>query len=87
MKRRIENGVTILTVSTGKEKISPYTGVYYGKRFDNYDSVISHKGKRHHLGTYKNVDDAIAVRKEAEAQVAAGTFVEWYEGWKESRKK
>lgn len=87
MERRIENGVTILTVSLKKERKNPYTGVYYNGKCKQYEPVMSYQGKVHRLGTYKNVEDAISIRKEAEAQVAAGTFPQWYEEWKQMKTK
>lgn len=85
MQSRIESGVTIITVPKAK-KTNPHTGVYYHTINKNYTAAIYFAGKQWSLGSYDNVEDAIAIRKEAEAQVAAGTVQQWYENWKQSRK-
>ena len=50
-------------------------------------TAIYFNGKQYGLGSYDKLEDAIAIRKEAEAQVAAGTIQQWYDDWKKSRKK
>ena len=86
MESRIENGVTIITVPKA-EKTNPHTGVYYHKLNKNYTAAIYFEGKQWNLGSFATLEDAIAIRKEAEAHVAAGTIQKWYKDRKQSRKK
>ena len=44
-----------------------------------YEVVITVKKKRYYLGYSKELEDAIALRTEAEKQLENGTFIEWYE--------
>lgn len=44
-----------------------------------YEVVIHIKKKKYYLGYSKELEDAIALRKEAERQLENGTFIEWYE--------
>ena len=41
-------------------------GVYFDKNRNRYEAYITVNKKRHHIGWYKNFDDAIKARKEAE---------------------
>ena len=41
-------------------------GVYFDKNRNRYESYITVNKKRHHIGWYKNFDDAIKARKQAE---------------------
>ena len=47
-----------------------------------YEVVIHIEKKRYYLGFSKELEDAIALRLEAEKQLENGTFVEWYEEMK-----
>jgi len=58
-------------------------GVVFNRRRGTYDPVIS----GHKLGTYKNFEDALAIRQQAEAHMQAGDFDSWYADFKEKRKK
>lgn len=42
-----------------------HTGVYYDPRKDNYRVEITLQGKRHYLGRYKSLDEAVKVRETA----------------------
>lgn len=42
-----------------------HTGVYYDPRKDTYRVEITLQGKRHYLGRYKTLNEAVAVREEA----------------------
>lgn len=42
-----------------------HTGVYYDSRHDNYRAEITLQGKRHYLGRYKTLVEAIKVRERA----------------------
>jgi TATA-box binding protein (TBP) (component of TFIID and TFIIIB) len=45
---------------------SGYTGVTYNKADKVWRVTIYNEGKRIQLGSYKNIEDAITVRQEAE---------------------
>lgn len=81
MKVRIENGVTIISTGDAKGGLKNKTGhvgiTYYEKQ-DRYRAELSIKRTKYLLGFYKNLDDAVAMRKEAERQKEKGTFLEWY---------
>lgn len=78
----IKNGVTIISTgdSTGglKNKTG-VVGVTYYKSENRYRAELTIKRKKYLLGFFRDIEDAKAIRKEAEKQKAAGTFFEWYE--------
>ena len=81
MNITIENGVTIINTNDaigGIKTVSGHTGVVWLKELQCYRAEIYIKRKRKHLGQFKNIEDAIALRKEAELHRAAGTFDEWF---------
>lgn len=43
-----------------------HAGVYWYKKRNNYQVYIQAKGKMVHLGYYKNYDDAVKAREDAE---------------------
>lgn len=48
----------------------------YGKT--KYSAIIQVNKKTYHLGTWNTLEEAVAVRQEAEKQRANGTFSEWF---------
>jgi hypothetical protein len=54
----------VLNKKISKNNKSGYTGVYHNK--ERWVSVIFYNGKTIHLGTYKNIEDAISARLDAE---------------------
>ena len=77
----IENGVTIINTNDavgGIKSVSGRTGVVWLQNQQCYRAEIYVKRKRVHLGQFKNIDDAVALRKEAELHRAAGTFEQWF---------
>lgn len=81
MDVRIENGVTIISTGDavgGLKNKTGYRGITYYEGKDKYRAEITFNRKRHLLGFYKNLEDAISIRKEAEKQKEKGTFSEWY---------
>jgi len=46
-----------------------HTGVYYDSRHDNYRVEITLQGKRHYLGRYKSLDEAVKVRERAKDDI------------------
>lgn len=82
MHTSIENGVTIINTNDpdgGIKTVSGHTGVVWLKHLECYRAEIYINRKRFHLGQSKNIEDAIALRKEAEAHRTAGTFHEWFQ--------
>ena len=49
-----------------KNNTSGVTGVYYEKSIHKWNAAIMIDGKKINLGYYKDIEDAIKVRKEAE---------------------
>lgn len=77
----IENGVTIINTNDaigGIKSVSGHTGVVWLQNQQCYRAEIYVKRKRIHLGQFKNIDDAVALRKEAELHRSAGTFEQWF---------
>lgn len=58
-------------------------GVYFDKRRGYWYAQITFKKKNYYLGSYKNKEDAVIVRRQAEERLFGG-FLEWY---KEKYKK
>jgi hypothetical protein len=88
MKTTIENGVTIINTGDavgGIKTVSGHTGVVWLKDAQLYRAEIYLKQKKYNLGRFKDIEDAIALRKEAEAHRAAGTLDEWFKTLKEKR--
>ncbi len=63
---------------------SGYNGVYRNERSGRWTAQITFKGKKYYLGSFKDIGDAVKVRKEAEKRMY-GEFLEWY--YKVYRKK
>lgn len=53
---------------------SGYKGVYYDKSRELWKSEIGYDNKKYNLGRYKNINDAVAERKNAEEAIKDGTF-------------
>lgn len=53
------------------------TGVYFNKKTKKYRATIGFKGQKFYLKEYETLEDAIAVRKEAEQKIW-GEFLDWY---------
>lgn len=76
-------GTTVELLRSKKVRNDSTTGVtgvnmYRGK----YRALIHFQGKTYHLGTYKTLEEAAAVRKKAE-ECLFGEFLEFYDQWKE----
>ncbi len=52
------------------------TGVSYSTRDRKWAAYITFKGKRYHLGEFKDKEDAVRVREEAEQK--REKFIDWY---------
>ena len=80
-KITIENGVTIINTGDdlgGLKNKSGHVGIHYIEESQKYIAKIFIGKKYHHLGYFDDIDDAIAIREEAEQHRADGTFTEWY---------
>ncbi len=64
---------------------SGITGVQ--KRGNKWAANIVVKGRFYWLGGYKNKNDAVKIRKEAEKHVETGDFTEWFENFSGGRKR
>jgi hypothetical protein len=53
---------------TPKNNTSGVKGVHYAKKEEKWKAYITFKGKRIHLGTYTNIEDAINKRLKAEGK-------------------
>lgn len=92
METRIENGITIISTGDakgGKKNKNGYTGIHFDKRSQKHRAEINYKRKKYHLGYSTNIEDLIAIRKEAEFHVKNGQFIDWYTSrkgrWNEKR--
>lgn len=63
---RSQNNINRNNIS--KNSTSGFTGVSYRKAKDDYRAYITYKGKQISLGIYKNKEEAIKARKEAEVK-------------------
>jgi hypothetical protein len=57
---------------------SGVVGVNYDKSTKTWKAIIQFKNKRYYLGSSKNKEEAIKMRKEAEEKIH-GEFLKWYE--------
>ena len=53
-------------------------GVYFSNTYQNYWANIVFQGKRYHLGSYKDIEEAKRAREKAE-EILYGSFLEHYE--------
>ncbi|NFO03101.1 AP2 domain-containing protein [Clostridium botulinum] len=79
-KKHIVEGtnITIISRKTPRSNnTSGTTGVMWNSNRNKWSAVITFKGKVYYLGRYKNKEDAIKIRKEAEEKLF-GEFLKWY---------
>ena len=74
-----------------RNNTSGVRGVSWDKNRRKWAATIVFKGKTYHLGRYYNIEDAAAVRKEAE-NALFGDFLKWFqeaypERWEKFNKK
>ena len=82
MKVYFENGLTVIDTGDpvgGHKNKYGCTGIEYHKDRNEYSGVIKHNKKCYRLGYFTNLEDAIAIRKEAEKHRDNGTLDEWFE--------
>ena len=66
---------------------SGFNGVCRFGKTELYRAYINFQRKQYSLGVYKNIEDAVAAREEAEKEIY-GNFLEWYgEAYPEKQKK
>lgn len=85
MKVYFENGLTV--IDTGNmfscsANTSGHVGVSWHKQKQRYKASIRIKDVDYYLGSYKDIEDAIAIRVEAEKHRKAGTLDEWHQSLK-----
>jgi len=92
LKIRIENGTTIISTGDatgGKKNKHGCTGIQFDKRSQKHRAEISYNKKKYHLGYSTDIDELIAIRKEAEFHVKNGEFEAWFRlkkgRWNEKR--
>lgn len=61
-----------------RNNTSGVRGVSWDKNRRKWAATIVFKGKTYHLGRYNNIEDAAAVRKEAE-NALFGDFLKWFQ--------
>jgi len=64
-----------------------HAGIVFKEKDNVYCAKINHKKKYYHLGCFKNVEDAIELRKEADKHVKQGDFEEWVQELKHNKSK
>lgn len=69
--------VKALLQAPGSRNSSGVVGVSYVKDDDTWHAYINFKHHRYNLGRRKRIEDAIALRKEAEQRIH-GEFLAWY---------
>lgn len=72
------NVATLRSTKVSTNSTTGHTGVSYRPKNNNYRAYITFQRKQYHLGVYKNIEDAIKARKEAEKRIF-GNFLEWYQ--------
>lgn len=79
----IKNGVTIIKTGDAnggvknKHEQSGVSMYYQPNGVVKYRAEIQTMRKKHYLGIRDTVEEAVALRQEAEKQIANGTFAEW----------
>lgn len=80
--RKLVDGtsVALLEKTPGRlvrSNTSGHNGVYFNRRSEKWAAQIGFKGKTYYLGSFENIEDAVAARQEAEKRIYGG-FLEWY---------
>ncbi len=89
MKVYFENGLTVINTESMGGHINKHGhhGVSYNPSTKYYTSSITFKYKTYYIGASRNVDEAIAMRKEADKHRDNDTFLEWYYTERKQRRK
>lgn len=91
MKIRIENGMTIISTGDavgGTKNKHKQAGVsqQYTSSGIKYRAEIIYKHHKYFLGSFDTSEEAAQRRIEAEKQVKAGTYLEWYDNLYQEKK-
>lgn len=91
MKIRIENGMTIISTGDavgGTKNKNNQTGVslHHSSSGIKYRAEIIHNHRKYFLGLFETSEEAAQRRIEAEKQVKAGTYLEWYANLHQEKK-
>lgn len=83
IKRRIENGITILSTGDlrmGRRNVNGYPGItkITNKNRISYCAYISVDGRKFYLCKSKDLEMVIKIKKVAEEKVKEGIFHEWF---------
>lgn len=78
--------VTTLLQNPGVRNTSGVVGVKWHTQKNRWIADIQFKGKRYYLGSNVDIDDMIALRKEAEQRLH-GEFLNWYYSMHPEKKK
>lgn len=87
LEKHIVHGTNLQMITRKKllpTNTSGYTGVKWSKSRKKWLAEIQFKSKIYYLGSYKDKEDAINARKEAEEKIH-GEFLEWYHKHKEKK--
>lgn len=64
-----------------------YTGVWFNQKTERYEAYINFQKKRYRLGQYKDINDAIRIRQEAEKKIHDPFVLEHFQYLTPERKK
>lgn len=76
----------------GEKQIGKNTSIYrkggfsYNKNRNNWQAYITVNKNKYYLGSFKEKDEAVRIRKEAEKAEESGEFFEWYKKMKQKSK-
>ena len=74
-----------LNGKVNKNSMTGTTGVFYRKNIDRYVAQLNFKHKCYYLGSYRELENAVAARKAAEKEILGG-YLEENKGWEERLK-
>ena len=80
MNITFENGVTVINTGDAVGGLKNLKTGYHGVTFTgkSYHASLHIKKTHYHLGSFDNLEDAVAIREEAVMHRDNGTFAEWY---------
>lgn len=57
------------------------------KKNNRYQLTVHHNKKKYYLGSFLDIETAVPLRKEVDEHIENGTFLEWWNDWKENQNK
>lgn len=90
-EKQVENGCfeewlqELQNTAPDKRNNYGHAGIMFCEKEKLFRAKITHKRKYYHLGYSKNVEEVIALRKEAEKHVRKGDFEEWVQELKHNK--